>query len=615
MSRDEMIRGAESIISFYLAHIDDPAWPVIDTKLSLIDQARENLRRVVKGMPARDRVYADVKARASTRFSPITVANIVGDQDTKVIGGSYAVSGAFTKAAWDKFVNSAFKDVANKELQSTDWVLKTSTKDDLTLEGSPEQIQKALTDLYKAEYSKEWQKFLQGVVINNFNEFETAVSALNRLGDPQTSPINKLIKTVYTETSWDNPSLVNEGMTKANRGFVDWIKQVILRQKPARIDVNLNVNTPVSEIPMGPVGKDFAGIAKIVVGKDKDAALIKGYMDNLSKLRSRFNQLKNQGDPGPGAKQLMQQTLDGSGSELAETLKYVDEQMLTGMQDTQKQMLRPLLVRPLMQGFEVIVKPTAFELNKTWRAQVYVPFQETLVNKYPFAVSSRIEASSSEIGQTFGSDGTIAKFFNAEMGPLVVRRGNTLAAKTWADIGINLSPAVQQGFVSWVAPLSAGGIPSATTDDSQWVFQLLPTAAPGTIEYTIEIDSQQLRYRNAQALWTNLIWPHPQGTPGAKITATTFDGQVIEVINFAGKFGFKRMIDAATSKRKAGGITELSWSKDGIIITADLKIISKPGALGTNASAQGAGFKGMRLPESVINATAFSVDTALDGLR
>ena len=43
-----------------------------------------------------------------------------------------------------------------------------------------------------------------------------------------------------------------------------------------------------------------------------------GYMDSLSRLRTRLNQLKNQGDPGPGAKQFMQQTLEGTGSELSD---------------------------------------------------------------------------------------------------------------------------------------------------------------------------------------------------------------------------------------------------------------------------------------------------------
>ncbi len=38
-----------------------------------------------------------------------------------------------------------------------------------------------------------------------------------------------------------------------------------------------------------------------------NGSMLKGYMDTLSKVRTRFNVIKNQGDPGPGARQLMQQ--------------------------------------------------------------------------------------------------------------------------------------------------------------------------------------------------------------------------------------------------------------------------------------------------------------------
>ncbi|HWW70068.1 MAG TPA: ImcF-related family protein, partial [Duganella sp.] len=460
MPREQMIRSAERMISFYLSQMSDPSWPTIEPKLALVDQSRDNLRKVVRGLPARERVYADVKARAATRFPSMTVARIVGEQDKELVVGSYAIPGTFTREAWDKFIQEAFRDAANRELQSSDWVLKTAAKDDLTLEGSPEQIQKALLELYKNDYAKEWQKFIQGVSIRELNGFDQAASAMNRLGDPQSSPIDKLIKTVYEQTSWDNPSLIDAGLQRAQRGVVEWFKQTILRQKPSGIDVNINTSAAAGSapIPMGPVGREFSGVAKLVVSKDKGATLIGGYMDALSKLRGRFNQIKNQGDTGPGAKQFMQQTLDGAGSELAEALKYVDEQMLVGMTDQQRQAIRPLLVRPLMQTFAVIVRPTETEINKVWTAQVLEPFNRSLALKYPFAPESRVEATDAEIGQMFGPDGAIAKYFNTTIGPLVVRRGDTLSAKTWANMGINLAPGVITSFPSWVAPLSAGGV-------------------------------------------------------------------------------------------------------------------------------------------------------------
>ena len=340
-------------------------------------------------MPARERVYADVKARAATRFPGVTVARIVGEADQGLLLGSHAISGAYTRQAWEKFVAGAFREAANRELQSADWVLKSASTDDLTLEGSPEQIEKNLVELYKADYAREWQKFVQGVAVADLKGFDGAVQAMNRLGDPQSSPIAKLLSTIYEETSWDNPALQNAQLRQAERGIIAWLKDTFLRRAPSQITSNPGLNAQIDparlDKPMGPIGREFAGVGKLVAAKEKDASLMRAYLEALSKLRSRLNQLKNQGDAGPGAKQFMQQTLEGSGSELADALKLVDEQMLTGMSDAQKQAIRPILVRPLMQTFAVIVAPAELEVNKTWSAQVYEPFQRSLANKYPFA--------------------------------------------------------------------------------------------------------------------------------------------------------------------------------------------------------------------------------------
>jgi type VI secretion system protein ImpL len=612
MSREQMIRSAERMISFYLAQINDTSWPRIDTRLALVDQTRDNLRRVVRGMPARERVYADVKARAATRFPAVTVAAVVGEQDKELVLGSYAVPGSFTRQAWQGFVQDAFRDAANRELQSADWVLKTSSRDDLTLEGSPEQIQKSLVELYKNDYAREWQKFVQGVTIRDLNNFDQAAGAINRLGDPQSSPLNKLMTTVYEQTSWDNPSLLDAGLQRAQLGMAGWFRETILRQKPSQLNVNLPApgSTQPAALPLGPVGREFAGVARMVVARDKDASLMRGYLDQLSRLRGRFNQIKNQGDPGPGAKQLMQQTLDGSGSELADALKYVDEQMLTGMTDAQKASVRPLLVRPLMQTFAVIVQPTEDEINKVWAAQVVQPFRQTLATKYPFATESRAEASNAEIATVFGPDGAIAKFFNTTIGPLVVRRGDTLSAKTWANMGINLAPPVVASFPGWVAPLNANGVANAAAasgGEAQTNFDLQALSAVSATEFTIEIDGQALRWRGQPQPWVHMAWPNPQGVPGARVTAITPEGRSMVLFNEPGHFGLKKMIEAAKRKRKDNGAFELTWDNAGVAVTANLKIVGTTPAPAPAAVPQSSGFKRLRLPDTLTAATAPAV--------
>jgi type VI secretion system protein ImpL len=604
MPREQMIRSAERMIAFYLAQVNDPSWPVVDTRLALVDQTRDNLRRVVRGMPARERVYADVKARAATRYPAITVARIVGGQDKELVLGSYALSGAFTRQAWEGFVQQAFRDAANRELQSADWVLKTAARDDLTLEGSPEQIQKSLVDMYKAEYAREWQKFMQGVTVRDLAGFDGAAAAMNRLGDPQDSPIGKLMATVYEQTSWDNPTLAGASMQRAQNGVTGWFRETVLRQKPAIVNVSLPAPGAQPAAPaLGPVGREFAGVARLVVARDKDASLLRGYIDNLARLRARFNQIKNQGDPGPGAKQLMQQTLDGSGSELADALRYVDEQMLVGMPDAQRQALRPVLVRPLMQTFAVIVQPAEAEINKVWAAQVVQPFNRGLALKYPFATESKAEASNAEIGEIFGPDGAIAKFFTATMGPLVVRRGDSLSPRTWADMGVSLAPNVVASFPGWIAPLAAGGVANAAASsggEAQTRFDLQALGTTGASEFTLEVDGQALRWRGQPQPWVHMAWPNPQGVPGAKITALTPEGRTVVLLDEPGHFGLKKMIDAAQRKRKDGGVFELAWQNAGVTVTANLKVLpAAPAPVQAQAATPAQGFKRLRLPEMV----------------
>jgi type VI secretion system protein ImpL len=605
LPREQMIHSAEKMITFYLGHSTDANWPLGETKLALLDQTRETLRRVVRGMPARERVYADIKARASTRFAPMTVASIVGPENVAIVQGSYAVPGTFTKEAWDGYVQQAIKDAANSQSQSNDWVLNTTAQDDLTLEGSPEQIQKALAALYKSEYTQEWQRFLQGVSVAEFGNFAQAVERMNRLGDPQDSPLNKLITALYDQTAWDNPSLLNAGLQNAQRGFVEWFRQTILRQSPSGVTVNVDASKGM-QVPMGPIGKEFAAVAKLMIAKDRDRTLLHDYLNLLSKVRSRFNQMSTQGDVGPSAIKLMSQTLEAGNSELAEALKFVDEQMLVGMTDSQKQTLRPMLVRPLVQAYAVVIAPAETELNRSWNALVYQPFQRSLASKYPFVSSSRVEATNTEISKVFGPDGAIAKFTNDTLGLLVVRRGDELTPRTWADLGITLTPEFQANIGPWLAVLpGASANASEAAADPQTLFQIKPLPSPGVTEYTLQIDGQQLRYRNGAAQWINFVWPGTQGDPGAKISATTYNEQVVEIVNYSGRYGLEKLVNSAQRTRKEDGVFQLSWAAGSATVSVELRIIRN--AQATTASTSGAtsrGFLGMQLPSSVASGAA-----------
>jgi type VI secretion system protein ImpL len=600
LSREQAIRQAESVLTFFLAQIGQPDFPIIEPRLALVDQTRDTLRNVVKGIPARERVYAEIKLRASTRFPAVTVARVVGEANKDVLAGSYVVSGAFTHDAWKDYVQDAIKDAANKELQTNDWVLKTSVRDDLTLEGSPEQVEKILTEMYKTEYVKEWSKFVRGVTVLEFKDFNQALEELKSLGNPRTSPINKLMDTIYRETAWDNPSLLNQSMENAKQGVWEWIKRLFSRASPGRVNVDVSLNKDATDqLKMGPIGKEFAAVAHLMVSRsdNPDSSLFRGYLNQLSKVAGRFGELKNAGDIGPGAKTIVQQTFS-SGSELSEALRYVDDQMLSGIADSSKETLRPMLVRPLIQSFAVILKPTEQELNKVWLAQVYEPFKQALADKYPFMTNSRVEATSTEIAKVFGSEGSIAKFSDKELSALVVRRGDVIYPRTWAEMSISLAPQFIADFPHFVAPLNTDGQAAGASQEAQTVFQILPVPVPGVSEYTIEIDGQILRYRNGTQKWVNFFWPNTAGEPGVKITAVTYDGRSVEILREPGHFGLEKMINSARKDKQSDGSFQLTWANDNSQVKANLRIISSPFASGDGSSRE-QGLKGMQLPSAI----------------
>lgn len=631
MPAEQMKRRAEGMISFAMAQLQDPAFPTLDSNFTLVDNTRAQLKRVMRGMPARERVYAEVKARASTRFAQVTVANIVGEGGRGTVAGSAVVAGTFTREAWDGYIEKAFKDAAQGELQSTDWVLQTAARDDLTLEGSPDQIRKALTELYKAEYVREWQRFVQGIAVAEFDSFAAAVLHMNKLGDAGESPIRKVLTTLNDQTSWDNPTILNDRLSKVQTGMVEWFKQSILRQAPSRVEVKVDVTGANGGVPMGPIGREFAALHKLMAPRQSAGPLFDEYLKALGGVRTRFNQIAAQGDPGPAARKLMAGTLEGRESELVDAVRLVEEQMLAGMTDSARAALRPLLLRPLMQSFAVLVIPAETELNRAWVAQVHEPFQRGLATKYPFDANSKMEAVPQEIAKVFGPQGAVAKFADEALGPLVVRRGDSIAPRTWLDMSVRLKPEFVAQFGGWVAPLdgAAGGAGGAAAGvaaapaAAQTSFQILPHGAPGLAEYTVEIDGQVLRYRNGAAVWTPFVWPGT-GQPGARITGVTMDGRSIELLNVPGRFGLQRMFETAERRKLGDGSNELSWAQGSHAVTIQLRVISQPGpsAQATTAPAGGTGLRGLRLPpvvagldQTVATAPAVNAANTVRGLR
>ena len=185
--------------------------------------------------------------------------------------------------------------------------------------------------------------------------------------------------------------------------------------------------------------------------------------------------------------------------------------MAVGFSEIDQQLLQKLVVSPLTQAFESLITPTQDEINKLWVMQAYQPFTANLAKKYPFNSSASLQATSSEIGQILGENGSISRFVKESLDPFVIRRGYTLTSKTWKDLGISLNPQFVMNFQRYVAPtngMATGELNSqapAAPATNQSNFQFYPIQNPQLLSYTVDIDGQRMTYENGVQQWVNFI--------------------------------------------------------------------------------------------------------------
>lgn len=108
MPRADMIQEAEQILSYAMTLANDKQFPILDADSQLVDQTRQVLLSVIRGMPARDRVYNEIKMRAAVRFPALTVNQIVGDANKILYWVVMHYQGIYSKA-WNEYVEKQLR--------------------------------------------------------------------------------------------------------------------------------------------------------------------------------------------------------------------------------------------------------------------------------------------------------------------------------------------------------------------------------------------------------------------------------------------------------------------------------------------------------------------------
>jgi type VI secretion system protein ImpL len=548
-SMDEINRLAERVVAFYVAQIKEADLPTIDNRGDLVADARDTLRSAMHKLSARERVYNELKARANTEFPSMTVGRMLNNADLTTVIGSHAVPGAFTREAWEKYMRNAIAEASRGEVKGDDWVLAAATQENLGKNGDVERNRKELEALYKADYIREWKTFLQGIAVQDFGSIDIAAQSLGKLADPQNSPIRLILSRAAQETSWDNPSAVSQSIENVKTSVIERTEKLILGTNSSAVPSS-------HSLQYGDIGNAFAQLSSLTMQAGEGGkAPLAAYLEMLAKLKTKVAQMAANGDAETAARQLMQATLAGSGSELSDALALVDGPLLGSAPDDTKETVRPLLVRPLMQTYAALIPLVERGLNQAWQAEVFGAWR-SLAAKYPFSDASN-EASMADIAKILRpQEGLLPKFIDKNLSGLVVKRGDTLVTRTWAGLGVNFNPS----FLAGAAKLGATGSAALQEGDGAQ-FELQPIPTPGISEMLVEIGGQVMRYRNGPQVWTAFSWPSAAGanSEGARIQVVSFSGASASVANFSGRLGLMRMLGQARMESISANMTQLAW--------------------------------------------------------
>ena len=546
-SQDEINRLAERIVAFYVSQIGESDLPLIENREDVIGQSREILRGAFQELSATERVYNELKARANTQYAPMSVGRILNNRDLELVAGSSTLPGAFTREAWDKYFRLAILDASKGSIKGDDWVLATSSLENLGKDGNFERNRSALESMYKAEFAREWVKFLQGIAIQDFGTVENAERSLGKLSDAQSSALKLIIAKAAYETSWDNPSQINKSIESAKNSVIERTEKLVLGSSTPAV-------APVDR-QLGELGGKFALLSSLAVAGEGGRTPLSAYLDMLVKLKAKLAQIAANSEPGVPARQLMQATLSASGSEFAEALALIDGPLLGNASEEARGIVRPLLVRPLIQAYATLIPHVEQDINRAWQAEVYASWRG-LAGKYPFADSAN-EASMADIAKFLKpGEGTLPRFVEKSLGGLVTQRGDQLIPKTWANLGVSFSPA----FLSGVAGLTKAG--NAVLQEGEAAkFELQPVPTPGLSEIVFEVDGQALHYRNGPQSWTGFSWPNVAGNSiqGARIQVVAFSGVSTTVASFGGRLGLMRLLSQSRVDEHADGSALLEW--------------------------------------------------------
>jgi len=511
----------QSEVAYYVDAISVEDTDKLDLPFKNDKRLVEGVRRIL-GKPDISDIYARIKREGQVKFQQMPINQIIPGYTADFFEGQTAISGFFSKDAWENYVSDELEN-SSKNPDQDDWVLNIAASQLPPEMQDAKLMEKKLKQRYFYDYGRAWWGFLGQIRYIPFEDTKKASEQMGLLGDFLESPLRKIIEIVAYQTRYEG--LIDQKAQELK-------KELGLKARGHSIDDQFRFVHALSE--------DEGGKLADLLSQYE---VISGFMETLNE------------DPGEKSAGLAAAIIQQGAGELPDVLRSVRRSLRRMDQNARMGVFE----KPLLMSMAVLMDKTQQHLNQQWFDQVYQPFQVIIAKHYPINRKSNTETPPSDIARFFKKNGgTLWNFVTTELEPFL--KSKSFNPDAWEGYGLHLS----EHFKASLQKASAitEGLGLNNQDDLKLDFKILPqlpVSKSGSAEQIkLSIDGQELVYRMGKPTWESLIWPNPESISSAWLEVRTRIG-MYRPQQFDGAWGWFRLLDQAIIQKATASDFNVEW--------------------------------------------------------
>ncbi|HDR9046108.1 TPA: type VI secretion protein VasK [Burkholderia vietnamiensis] len=523
---------------------------------NLIASTRQTVIGVRGIQNSTDALYRQIVDEATPKYSPITLATLLGDTTSRGLFNTTAnVPGVFTRAAWEERISKSIDDASAQRDVSGDWVLS----DAKTSNQTPSTLKAELRQRYFEDYARAWALFLNSLRWQSAPTLSATADQLTLLGDPQRSPLVALMNAVVYQagtganTQSLSDSLINKAQQLVGATEKDPAKQAQPPLAPLAAAFGPILRLTGSDLVSGAPANGKAAAQLAATG---DLSLAR-YLERVTAMRLKASQIVAGADPDAIARLAAQSVLQGKTSDIADSRDYASR--VAASLGEQWSGFGELLRAPFDQSWQVVVQPAASSLNEIWRTAIVADWNKTFGVRYPFADSDN-DASLPEMARFMRPDnGVIAQFVATQLAGVVERQGDRWVAAQGADHG---ALTIDPSFLNALNKLTRISTVLFPAGDAHVRYELQAVPTPGVTDMKFVLSGRELHYFNQKQEWMPFEWPGQSLENLSHIEWQTERGGLRTALDSQGRFGLIRLLERAKVSQQDSARYLLTWTPD-----------------------------------------------------